>query len=123
MHFQTDEMVISTIKMATNWSSNIMWIEVGEDTVNRLLHRAAVLKNPHIQLVTFIPSGLWNRKKDLNQKMKEQRIKEPRLRYQITVGKNDIILKTKMVGEFKLIDNTSGGIPTNGTDPKLWRYP
>ena len=40
-------------------------------------------------------------KKDLNNKLKEARTKQPNLRYQIKVGKTDLTLRTKMVGEFK----------------------
>ena len=53
MHFQKDEIKISTIKMATNWSSKIMWVEVGEQNVLRIQNRVSTLKNPNIQIVNF----------------------------------------------------------------------
>ena len=100
MHFQIEEIKIQTIKMARNWTSKIMWIEVGEDTVNRLINRSITLKNPNIQLVTFYPAKVWNQRKEINEIMKEAKKKTPDLRYQIKLGKNDLYLKTKMVDEF-----------------------
>ena len=100
MHFQKDEIVIQTIKMASNWSSNIMWIEVGELNVARLINRSINLKNPKIQLITYFPAPLWKRRKDLNDIMKEKRKIQPELRYKISVGKRDIVLETKIVGEY-----------------------
>ena len=99
MHFQEDEISIQTLKMAANWSSKIMWIEIGETNVRRLINRSITLKNPKIQLITYFPACLWNKRKDLNDILKEKRKVTPDLRYQILVGKNDLILKTKMVGE------------------------
>ena len=86
--------------MATNWSSNIMWVEVGENNVKRLLNRANTLKNPNIQLVTFFPATLWQKRKELNEALKEERKSNPELRYKISVGKNDLILETKQRGEY-----------------------
>ena len=100
MHFQIGEITIHTIKMASNWNSKIMWIEVGEQTVQRLLNRSITLKNPNIQLVTYYPARLWNKRKEMNEIMKEVRKSNPELRYQIKVGKSDLILKTKMSSEF-----------------------
>ena len=100
MHFQNNEIQIQTIKMATNWSSKIMWIEIGELNVLRLQSRANTIKNPEIQLVTFFPATLWQKRKDLNEILKEHKKKVPVFRYQIFVRKNNIQLKTKMLGEY-----------------------
>ena len=99
MHFQTNEIKIHTIKMAKNWSSKIMWVEVGENTVQRLINRSITLKNPNIQLITYYPAQLWNKRKEWNEIMKEARKTNPELRYQINVGKKDLELKTKHTGE------------------------
>ena len=53
--------------MAANWTSRIMWIEIGENNVKRLQNRAMTLKNPNIQLVTYFPAQLWNKQKLLNE--------------------------------------------------------
>ena len=100
MHFQFNEIKIQTIKMARNWSSNIMWIEVGEENVNRLINRSINLKNPNIQLITYYPAQVWSKRKEINEIMKEVRKKIPDIRYQIKLGKSDIFLRTKMVDEF-----------------------
>ena len=91
MHFQKNEIVIHTLKMATNWNSNIMWIEVGESNVRRLIDRSITLKNPKIQLITYFPAQLWNKRKELNEILKERRKSVPDLRYQISVGKTDLV--------------------------------
>ena len=50
--------------------------------------------------MTYFPAKLWNRRKELNEIMKEKRKTNPDLRYQIMVGKKDIALKIKQVGEY-----------------------
>ena len=86
--------------MARNWSSNIMWIEVGEETVNRLINRSITLKNPNIQLITYYPAQVWSKRKEINEIMKEVKRKIPDIRYQIKLGKSDLFLRTKMADEF-----------------------
>ena len=77
-----------------------MWIEVGELIVARLKNRSINIKNPKIQLITYFPASLWKRRKDLNDIMKEKGKIQPELRYKISVGKRDIVLETKIVGEY-----------------------
>ena len=48
-----------------------MWTEVGKETVNRLINISINLKNPNIQLITYFPSQLWNKRKDISDFMKE----------------------------------------------------
>ena len=108
MNFGWEEIKIQTIKMAANWNSKIMWIEIGEENVNRLISRSIALKNPKIQIVTYFPAQLWNKRKQLNDIMKEKRKENPNLKYQIKVGKNDLILKTKMENEYIWADTPIG---------------
>ena len=35
---------IHTLKVATNWSSKIMWVEVGGETVSRIISQSTTLK-------------------------------------------------------------------------------
>ena len=79
MHFQEEEIKIFTLKMAANWTSRIMWIEIGENNVKRLQNRAMSLKNPNIQLVTYFPAQLWNKQKLLNENSKSERSKKSQL--------------------------------------------
>ena len=51
-------------------------------------------------MVTFFPATLWQKRKELNDILKEERKRNPDFRYQISVGKNDIELKTKLLGEY-----------------------
>ena len=56
-------------------------------------------QNSDINLVTYFPNIVWQRKLRLLSNCKEQQKIQPRLRYQIRLGNGDISLWTKEVGE------------------------
>ena len=66
LKFHVNEILIRHIKMSQAEDSRIMWIDIGEQNVRRLFHRAASIRNPNVRLINYIPQTLWKKKKQLN---------------------------------------------------------
>ena len=97
--FQEGEIEIKTLKMSTNIQSKVMWIETGELNVRRIFHRMKNLRNPAIQLINYIPPELWERKKQLDIKLKAEKNVNKDFRYIVKLGKADLCLLTKTLGK------------------------
>ena len=85
--------------MSVNIDSKIMWIDVGELNVRRLFHRMKNIRNPGVQLINYIPPSLWERKKKLDIKLKAEKNINSDFHYIVKVGKNDLLLLTKINGK------------------------
>jgi hypothetical protein len=99
LKFAKHDITIKDTKMASNSSSNILWITVGPYDVKKIFQRSAQIKNKNISVINFFPHLVWARKESLRMLLKTERTQNPNLRAQIRLGTSDIELFTKFVGE------------------------
>ena len=120
--FKDKEVRIKECKMVSNPESAILWIETEIVQVKNIFMKAAIKANRKISVMQYYPRILWDRKKSLEKQMSVERVKDRKLRYQISVGVNDIELFTTGVnnkfsvkvdvdtyGDLSDIDYTSRG--------------
>ena len=94
-----NEINIENAKLAPKADSKILWINTTEHNVKKLYARAAAIKNKNIQLFTYYPAELWERKIALDKNLKEARSNNANLRTQIRLGVDDLELHTKYTNE------------------------
>lgn len=97
--FSKTDIKIKDAKLAPSSNATILWIEATEQEIKRIYFKSARVQNNDINLVTYFPSILWQRKISLIENCKKQQKIQPKLRYQVRLGYNDISLFTKEVGE------------------------
>jgi hypothetical protein len=99
LKFKDNDIDIKSAKLAPKEASKIMWIETSEKEVKEIYKRAASVQNKSVQLYTYIPAQLWDRKISLDINCKKAREQNVNLRTQIRLGTDDLELYTKYKGE------------------------
>ena len=85
--------------MATNLSSQILWMEVRNEDVKRIRLRAAFKKPAGLSVKDYCPSIAIERKKEANRLLMQLKTKNPSLRWRFDIGDEDLILMTKKGAE------------------------
>ena len=114
--------------------SPILWIELEDiETAEMLQHQANRMRNPNGQAIMYPPQELYPSITSIQNNCKEQKIRNPNLRYQVKLGEQNIELWTKQLGEieYKQVELTIYGqytlpkldkaiiLPTLGVSPSL----
>ena len=95
LKFERYEIEIKETKMSKDGYRHIMWLTMTEELVKKIYQRAANIKSPRIQLLTYFPHSLYKKKIALEKLLKVARSKNESLRTQIRLGKKDLELFTK----------------------------
>ena len=61
--------------------------------------RAQYRKSNNIRICNYFPPQVWEKKRKLENILKEERLKNPQLRTQIRMGNDGLVLMTKYVSE------------------------
>ena len=56
---------IHNTKLAPSDKATILWIQTDEKNIKNIRYKSSIIQNRNINLVTFIPAALWNRKQQL----------------------------------------------------------
>ena len=79
-----------------NEKASILWVELeNEEQVKEVFSMAAYYKNQKVRILTFFPSEIFARMKELETKSKEERKRNSNLKYQVRIGYDDIKLFLK----------------------------
>ena len=109
---------IKNAKMSTSPGSKILWITTTEEEVKQMYVQAARRKSKEIRLKTYFPPILYPRMLALERILREEKNMNPRLQSQIRLGKRDLELYTRHIGEFRYMLtslNAFGQLPTFNT--------
>lgn len=97
----------TSVLVQTKWNerTSIMWIETkNEDITNKIFYQAADIKNPDIRTMNYFPGEIFDRMKELDELCKKEKEKDTTFRYQIRLGHEDLILRTRSNGSTKWED-------------------
>ena len=90
------------VEIKTIWSRdrNILWVTFQEENlVSSIFKRQAEVKNDRIKLIKYIPSWCYERNKELEILCRLEREKDRNLRTKVLLGKSDLILNIKRIGD------------------------
>ena len=96
-----DDLEISNTKFSNNADGDLIFFNTSESVIKRLFSRIQGVRhhNASIKLQTFFPQSMWMRKSYIEERAKEERAKNPRLRTSIRLGNQDLEVWVKEVGE------------------------
>ena len=114
LNFNCDDIKIYYAQNGLGPFQKIMWIKTNEVSVHTIYQHDARYKNHDIQLITFIPSFLYQKKRNLDTILRLACSKEPKLRTQIRLGSHDLELFTKFTHEPNWVLTNYGDLSING---------
>ena len=86
---------IKDANMCQDPSKKILWVETDPDFAKTMFIAMSKTNNHDINVIQYIACSALDRKKGIDKKMRELRLTDPDLRYQVRIGEADLELWTK----------------------------
>ena len=95
-----NEIFINNNWMCSNpQKGKILWFKTTRNLISKLYYQAASIKNQTFRIIPFAPGPAIDRKKKIDQLLKEKRQSNPQLRTQVRLGITDFNVMTKNMND------------------------